>query len=89
MEISFSMVNNQNTISYDEAKKLFEISKLKKQLESKKETARYLYGKKRGAWGRMTMADEKRSSAIDNLKFKIQMLESNLTKSENLAGCAL
>lgn len=57
----------KNTVSYEQAQDISKLTAMSKELEKIKETARYLYGKKRGAWGRRTMADEKRSARIDNL----------------------
>jgi len=67
-----------NVISYQYAKQMQEIKKLEDELESKKESYRFLYGKRRGSWGRMTQADEKRSMQIDILKSKIDNLKSKL-----------
>lgn len=67
-----------NIISYQYAKQIQEIKKLEDELESKRESYRYLYGKRRGSWGRMTQADEKRSIQIDILKSKIDNLKSKL-----------
>lgn len=83
MQIEISFTHQQqipiNTISFHEAKQLQEIKKLEDELEKKKESYRYLYGGRKGSWGRMTMADEKRSLQIDKLTSKINYLKSKLT----------
>jgi hypothetical protein len=50
------------------------INLLTDEYEKKKEIARYLAGNKRGAWGRTTIADEKRSIQLDRLKSQINRL---------------
>lgn len=66
-----------NSTSWEQAKKINEIAELTEKIDKLKEQARYLYGNKRGAWGRMTQADEKRSNTIDNLQFKLRNLKHN------------
>lgn len=83
----------KNAVSYEQAQDLTRLTAMSKELDKIKEAARYLYGKKRGAWGRRTMADEKRSARIDNLsinyknavqayfkKYNTDKLELNLLK---------
>ncbi len=60
-------VQLKNTISYEQAQDINKLTVMAKELDSLRNSARYLYGKKRGAWGRMTYADEKRSNKIANL----------------------
>ncbi len=74
IEINFRQYTSQ-TIDFRQAKKQYEISKLKEELRKKNETARYLSCGRKGAWGRRTMADEKRDLVIEKLKSKIQFLE--------------
>lgn len=57
----------KNTISFEQAQDIYKLTQMAKELDKLRESARYLYGKKRGAWGRMTYADEKRSNKISNL----------------------
>lgn len=66
------IVFNQSTevkspIGFEQAQHLNTINTLKAEYKKKKETARHLYGNKRGAWGRMTKADEKRSNKLQSL----------------------
>lgn len=77
-------VEAQPIIGYDYklgAKKL-ELEKLLAtriaKYEKDKETARYLYGKRKGAWGRMTMADEKRSAKLANQLESIKNLKRQI-----------
>ena len=72
-----------NTISYEQAKEMQRISELRDKLNKMKETARYLYGKKRGAWGKMTMADEKRSNKIENLSLSLKYAVSQYETKYN------
>ncbi len=44
------------------------------EIAAKKRTANYLYGSRKGAWGRSTNADRKRSREIDNLERKLSRL---------------
>ena len=91
--ISAEPTQLQNTVTYQQAQDISKLTKMSKELYQLKESARYLYGKKRGAWGRRTMADEKRSARIDNLninyknavqayfkKYNTNTLELNLLK---------
>lgn len=63
------------TISFEQTQAEQKIFKLIKKYSELQETARYLYGKKKGAWGRTTMADEKRSNQLNNLKTQIQIAQ--------------
>ncbi|RLD57125.1 MAG: hypothetical protein DRJ01_14255, partial [Bacteroidetes bacterium] len=54
-----------------------EVEQLKKEIEQKKQTARYLAGNKKGAWGLPTQADEKRNNEIRLLEDKLKAIKSN------------
>ncbi len=66
---------NKTTIDYLQAEMAFKIKALSEKLEKARETARYLYGKKRGAWGRMTYADEKRSAKLDKMREQLTYIK--------------
>lgn len=71
-QINFEQTTElNNAISFEEAESIHELKKLTDHYEKLKEAARYLYGKRKGAWGRITYADEKRSAKLDNLKGEI------------------
>jgi len=61
------------TISFEQAQAEQKIFKLIEKYSKLQENARYLQGNKKGAWGRTTMADEKRSNQLSNLKTQIQV----------------
>jgi len=71
IEISFNVQESKSVISYEQAQAQKEIFDLSSEYRGKQETARYLMGNRRGAWGRTTQADEKRSNQLANLKIKI------------------
>ena len=77
--ISFNQPQHKKeNISFEDAKLLKQISKLENRYERDKETARYLSGKKKGSWGRITQADRKRSEKLTVLHDKIKLLKSKL-----------
>lgn len=76
LEFIFTQQVQSNTVCFIEARQRFEISTLRDELQRKKDSARYLYGGKRGAWGRRTGADDKRDKEIGILKTKIEVLEN-------------
>ena len=71
IQISFVETVIENQISYSQALELKSIQELKAKIEKAKENSRFLYGKRKGAWGRMTAADEKRSLAITKLQSEL------------------
>jgi hypothetical protein len=74
MQIQISFVEKvvENQISFVQALDLKTIQELKNKLERMKEQSRFLYGKRKGCWGRMTAADEKRSLEITKIQNQIQ-----------------
>ena len=66
------------TVSYSDAIVLKQIADLESKYEKDKETARYLSGKKKGCWGRITQADIKRSENLTVLHDKIKLLKLKL-----------
>jgi len=57
------------------------IPELKAEIQKKEETARYLYGNKRGlVWGRKTDADNKREHEIEKLKSQVRTTEARASK---------
>lgn len=66
-----------NAISWEQAQAIHKIAEFEKELNKLKESARYLYGKRRGAWGRMTQADEKRSNKIDCMASTLRSMKRN------------
>lgn len=70
--------DSKQAISFEDAKLLKQISELENRYERDKETARYLSGKKKGSWGRITQADIKRSEKLTVLFDKIKLLKSKL-----------
>ena len=78
ISIIFSEVKEvKNVISFEQAQEQQKIFTLIKRYAELKETARYLAGNRKGAWGRTTQADEKRSAKLSNLKTKIKIAQSN------------
>lgn len=75
--IQTSLPSKGLSVSYQQAIDLKRISELKERYEKLRETARYLFGKKRGAWGRMTQADHKRSAKLDNLRLELNEATKN------------
>jgi hypothetical protein len=72
-----------NQISYEQAKDFKALTDMGYKLKKMKDTARYLYGKKRGAWGRMTMADEKRSLQIGKMTNRLTYAVKCYNKKHN------
>ena len=77
--ISFNQPQHKKeTISFEDAIVLKQIADLESKYEKDKETARYLSGKKKGSWGRITQADIKRSEKLTVLHDKIKLLKLKL-----------
>jgi len=72
-----------NQISYEQAKDFKALTDMGYKLKKMKDTARYLYGKRRGAWGRMTMADEKRGLKIDKMTSQLNYAVKFYNKKHN------
>lgn len=75
---------DQNTVSYSQAQERHEITVQENELERMKDTARYLYGSRRGCWGRQTTADQKRDIAIDKKRIQVQRLKGIYFKNYNI-----
>ena len=73
----------EKTISFEQAKLMQEITLLEIKYEKDKETARYLSGKKKGSWGRITMADIKRSEKLTQISDKIRYRKYLLSNLKN------
>jgi hypothetical protein len=74
----------KNAISYEQAEDFLKIKTFAKELDRLRESARYLYGKKRGAWGRRTQADDKRSDKISNMNCTYSAMVQAYLKRYNL-----
>ena len=84
IEITFAQIaETKNAISFEQAEAMYQLKKLTDEYEKLRDTARYLYGKKRGAWGRMTQADEKRSAKLDNLRGTLQRTQTSYNLKYN------
>jgi len=62
---------------------LLAIDCLQKTIITKKATANYLLGNKKGLWGRFTNADEKRSEELKNLYLKLDALKTKFFLIDN------
>lgn len=73
LTINFEQVQQKETIiSFKQAKDQKEIFDLMEKRSELLKQARYLYGNRKGAWGRTTIADEKRSDRIYRVGLQIQ-----------------
>lgn len=68
-------------VSYQKAVLMASLTELKAKYEKDRATYWHMMGKRRGAWGRMTMADEKRGQKLDQLKSRIETIQLKLSKS--------
>jgi hypothetical protein len=75
-EITFSQELKKNAISFEQASQLLKIQEFKNKVEKEKSTYWHLMGNKKGAWGRMTMADEKRGQKLDKLRNELARMEA-------------
>lgn len=87
LEKSFKSVESHTKKAAKQMKPAIQRSslpELKAEIQRKEETARYLYGNKRGAWGVKTKADSKRSYEIEKLKSQARTIEAREKKTQTM-----
>lgn len=77
----------QNPDATSEMKVKFQqaIDKLEAEIKSKKQQAEHLRGGGKGAWGKITDADQKRSEEIDKLEHKKNELKKKIERTDKVS----